>query len=91
MFLLVKTDSFIVMLHWYIKKLYSNANLQCSLLENLIMVYCMHRIPGAPNYTGGRILLYKGYIGYVPTFEGDLTDYNATFGFKNELMAGSRM
>lgn len=29
--------------------------------------------------------VYKGYIGYVPTFEGDLTDYNATFGFKNEV------
>ncbi len=24
------------------------------------------------------------YIGYQPTFEGDLIDYNATFGFKNE-------
>ena len=29
--------------------------------------------------------LYKGYIGYVPTFEGDLTDYNATIGAKNEV------
>ncbi len=29
--------------------------------------------------------VYQGYIGYVPTFEGDLTDYNATFGFKNEV------
>ena len=28
--------------------------------------------------------LYKGYIGYVPTFEGDLTDYNATVGGRNE-------
>jgi iron complex outermembrane recepter protein len=28
--------------------------------------------------------LYRGYIGYVPTFEGDLTDYNATIGAKNE-------
>ncbi|MEO6038462.1 MAG: TonB-dependent receptor, partial [Saprospiraceae bacterium] len=28
--------------------------------------------------------LYKGYLGYVPTFEGDLTDYNATIGAKNE-------
>jgi iron complex outermembrane recepter protein len=27
---------------------------------------------------------YKGYIGYMPTFEGDLTDYNATLGLKNE-------
>jgi iron complex outermembrane receptor protein len=24
------------------------------------------------------------YIGYVPTFEGDLNDYNATIGFKNK-------
>jgi iron complex outermembrane recepter protein len=28
--------------------------------------------------------LYKGYIGYVPTFEGDLNDYNATVGARNE-------
>ncbi len=28
--------------------------------------------------------LYKGYIGYQPTFEGDLTDYNATVGIKSE-------
>ena len=41
------------------------------------------RIPGAPNYTGGTDPLYEGYLGYVPTFEGDLLDYNATFGFKN--------
>ncbi len=40
------------------------------------------RIPGAPNYTGGNDPLYEGYIGYVPTFEGDLLDYNATLGFK---------
>jgi iron complex outermembrane receptor protein len=25
------------------------------------------------------------YIGYQPTFEGDLIDYNATIGFKNEV------
>lgn len=29
--------------------------------------------------------VYKGYIGYEPSFEGDLTDYNATAGFKNEI------
>ncbi|MDZ7896719.1 MAG: TonB-dependent receptor [Arcicella sp.] len=28
--------------------------------------------------------LYKGYIGYIPTFEGDLLDYNATLGLKGE-------
>lgn len=27
--------------------------------------------------------IYRGYIGYVPTFEGDLTDYNFTAGAKN--------
>lgn len=41
------------------------------------------RIPGAPNYTGGNDPLYEGYLGYVPTFEGDLIDYNATLGFKD--------
>ncbi|HET6724270.1 MAG TPA: TonB-dependent receptor, partial [Chitinophagaceae bacterium] len=40
-------------------------------------------IPGAPNYTGGTDPLYEGYIGYVPTFDGDLLDYNATFGFNS--------
>lgn len=29
--------------------------------------------------------MYKGYIGYAPTFEGDLQDYNATIGAKNEI------
>jgi iron complex outermembrane recepter protein len=29
--------------------------------------------------------LYKGYIGYMPSFEGDLLDYNATIGAKNEV------
>jgi iron complex outermembrane recepter protein len=29
--------------------------------------------------------VYKGYIGYEPSFEGDLSDYNATVGFKNEV------
>jgi iron complex outermembrane recepter protein len=28
--------------------------------------------------------LYKGYVGYVPTFEGDMVDYNATLGAKGE-------
>lgn len=28
--------------------------------------------------------LYKGYIGYLPTFEGDLSDYNLTAGARNE-------
>ena len=29
--------------------------------------------------------LYKGYVGYMPTFEGDLLDYNATIGAKDEI------
>lgn len=44
--------------------------------------------PNGIDYTGStdpvQIALYKGYIGYRPSFEGDLIDYNATFGFKNE-------
>ncbi|MBX9782063.1 MAG: TonB-dependent receptor [Chitinophagaceae bacterium] len=40
------------------------------------------RIPGAPNYTGGSNPLYEGYLGYMPSFEGDLSDYHATLGFK---------
>ena len=46
--------------------------------------------PNGINYTGDNTLnsagvqLYKGYVGYMPTFEGDLTDYNSTIGFKNE-------
>ncbi|HOY07784.1 MAG TPA: TonB-dependent receptor [Saprospiraceae bacterium] len=28
--------------------------------------------------------IYRGYIGYGPTFEGDLTDYNFTVGAKND-------
>jgi len=41
------------------------------------------RVPGAPNYTGGTDPLYEGYLGYVPTFDGDLLDYHATAGFTN--------
>jgi iron complex outermembrane recepter protein len=46
--------------------------------------------PNGINYTGDNTLnaagvqLYKGYVGYMPTFEGDLKDYNATLGLKNE-------
>lgn len=31
-----------------------------------------------------KVDLYKGYIGYVPTFEGDLVDYNASLGLRGE-------
>jgi iron complex outermembrane recepter protein len=41
-----------------------------------------HPVTGAG---GDSADLYKGYIGYMPTFEGDLTDYNATIGVKNEI------
>lgn len=34
--------------------------------------------------TEDKVDLYKGYIGYVPTFEGDLLDYNASLGLKGE-------
>jgi iron complex outermembrane receptor protein len=37
-----------------------------------------------PNYSGTGDPLYNGYLGYQPTFNGDLLDYNATFGFKSE-------
>jgi iron complex outermembrane receptor protein len=46
--------------------------------------------PNGINYTGDNTLngngvqLYKGYMGYMPTFEGNLSDYNATLGAKNE-------
>lgn len=47
---------------------------------------------GGKNYISAATLafpsddpnIYRGYIGYVPTFEGDLTDYNFTAGAKNE-------
>ena len=42
------------------------------------------RIPGAPNYTGTGDPLYEGYIGFEPTFEGSLLDFNATLGVKSE-------
>ncbi|HEY8933982.1 MAG TPA: TonB-dependent receptor [Cyclobacteriaceae bacterium] len=47
--------------------------------------------PNGVNYTGDNTVnsagveIYKGYNGYMPTFEGDLKDYNATFGYKNEI------
>jgi iron complex outermembrane recepter protein len=36
-------------------------------------------------FSSDDVDLYKGYIGYMPTFEGDLRDYNATIGAKNEI------
>ena len=63
-------------------------------------------ILGAPDYTTGAgdpgssiqneyladkaAGVYQGYVGYMPTFEGDLTDYNATLGFKDVTTNGWR-
>jgi iron complex outermembrane receptor protein len=65
------------------KKVYSHANYRPPYwrLDNGLL---HTRVPGAPNYTGGNDPLYEGYLGYVPTFDGDLLDYNATFGFKSK-------
>ncbi len=66
-----------------VKKVKSNANYRTPYWRTDAGL--LHkRIPGAPNYTGGNDPLYEGYLGYQPTFEGDLFDYNATFGIKNE-------
>lgn len=35
-------------------------------------------------FAGEDVNIYKGYVGYVPTFEGDLNDYNATLGVEDE-------
>lgn len=32
--------------------------------------------------------VYKGYIGYQPSFEGDLSDYNGTLGFRSKDIGG---
>ena len=65
-----------------VKKAYSNANYRTPYWRTDAGL--LHkRIPGAPNYTGGTDPLYEGYLGYEPSFEGDLLDYNGTFGFKN--------
>ncbi|HEU4861498.1 MAG TPA: TonB-dependent receptor [Chitinophagaceae bacterium] len=64
------------------KKVYSHANYRPPYWR--LDYGLLHTpIPGAPNYTGGTDPLYEGYIGYVPTFDGDLLDYNGTFGFNS--------
>lgn len=46
------------------------------------------------NYTGDNTLnsdgipLYNNYIGYQPTFDGDLNDYNATVGIRSTSVNG---
>lgn len=39
-------------------------------------------VTGGTDYTGTGDPLYEGYIGYHPTFEGDLNDYNGTIGIR---------
>jgi iron complex outermembrane receptor protein len=36
-------------------------------------------------FASDGLALYNGYKGYMPSFEGDLLDYNATIGAKNEI------
>jgi iron complex outermembrane receptor protein len=65
------------------KKVFSNANFRTPYWRTDAGL--LHkRVPGAPNYTGGNDPLYEGYLGYEPTFEGDLSDYHATLGFKTQ-------
>jgi len=72
------------------KKVISNANYRVPYWKvdyGLLHVYD----PSGVNYTNDFTTntngeeIYKGYMGYMPTFEGDLKDYNATVGYKNEL------
>lgn len=71
------------------KKVMSNANYRTPYWK---VDYGLLHVTDAskPNYTGDPTLngngveLYKGYVGYMPTFEGDLVDYNGTIGVKNE-------
>jgi iron complex outermembrane recepter protein len=41
--------------------------------------------PSQLAFSSDGVDLYKGYIGYMPSFEGDLLDYNATIGATNEV------
>jgi iron complex outermembrane recepter protein len=41
--------------------------------------------PSQLAFASDGVDLYKGYIGYMPSFEGDLLDYNATIGATNEV------
>jgi iron complex outermembrane recepter protein len=68
---------------YVVKKAISNANFRTPYWRTDAGL--LHkRIQGAPNYTGGTNTLYEGYLGYEPTFEGDLIDYNGTMGVKSE-------
>lgn len=72
------------------KKVISNANYRVPYWK--VDYGLLHNFdPNGVNYTNNFTTntdgdeIYKGYMGYMPTFEGDLKDYNATFGYKNEL------
>ncbi|HEV8084392.1 MAG TPA: TonB-dependent receptor [Chitinophagaceae bacterium] len=65
------------------KKVISNANYRVPYWrQDLGLLHVSD--PNGTDYTGTGDPIYKGYIGYRPSFEGDLIDYNATFGFKKE-------
>jgi iron complex outermembrane receptor protein len=71
------------------KKVISNANYRVPYWK--VDYGLLHSIdPSKPNYTGDNTTnadgqeIYRGYVGYMPTFEGDLSDYNATMGVKKE-------
>lgn len=66
-----------------VKKVFSNANYRVPYWKQDYGL--LHTEDDSkPNYTGTGNPLYNGYLGYQPTFQGDLLDYNATFGFKSE-------
>jgi iron complex outermembrane recepter protein len=66
------------------KKVVSNANFRTPYwLPDLGLLHTPD--PSKPNYMQDQDPLYDGYIGYMPTFEGDMSDYHATLGVKNNL------
>ncbi len=76
-----------------VKKVVSNANFRTPYWRQDRGLLHSTSDNGGKNYLTDATLafksdgvdLYKGYIGYMPTFEGDMKDYNATIGAKNEL------
>ena len=66
-----------------VKKVFSNANYRVPYWKQDFGL--LHTEDDSkPNYSGTGNALYNGYLGYQPSFQGDLVDYNATFGFKSE-------
>ncbi len=71
------------------KKVISNANYRVPYWrQDLGLLHVTD--PNGIDYTGTGDPIYKGYIGYRPSFEGDLIDYNATLGFKSEKSGWSQ-